>query len=161
MDRLRDRAFAGAVLSRDEDVGIGRSDAVNELQHRLHGRGARDQERPRLGLERSVLRLEPLLTSERSGELDLRPQDGDETRVLPRLLHEISRAAPHRLDRHLDAAPGGHHDDRQRRVVHAQLREQVEAFAAGGRVARVVEVHEHGVELAPLDGVERGCRRSG
>jgi len=38
--------------------------------------------------------------------------------------------APRRiaLDRHFDAAPRGHDDDRQRRVVGAELRQQVESL---------------------------------
>ena len=82
-------------------------------------------------------------------------------RVLPRLLHEVAGAAAHRFDRHFDAAPGGHDDDRQRRIVRAQLRQQVEPFLARGRVARVVEVHQHRVELVAVDRLENRRRRSG
>ena len=84
---------------------------------------------------------------------------GEEPRVVPGLLDEIARAPAHRLDGDLDAAPGRHDDDGQRRVESLDAREQVEAFLARGRIARVVQIDERDVELARLDGREHPGRR--
>jgi len=135
--------------------------ARDQLQHRAHRRRLGNQHRPPVGLQRSILRFELLLTPQRAGELDLRPDDREEARVLPRLLHEIARAAAHRLDRDLHAAPRRHDDDRQRGIMRAQLREQIEPFLTRGRVARVVQVHQHRVELVAVDRLENRGRRSG
>ena len=58
---------------------------------------------------------------------------------------KLLRAAAHRFDGGVDAAPAGHDDDRQRRVVRAHAIEQIEAFAARRRVARVVQIHQQQV----------------
>ena len=115
VNRLRDRALAGAVLAGDEHVGFRRADARDQLEHRPHRRRFGDEHRPDVRLERAVLGFEPLLAAQRARQLDLRAHDRQQPRVLPRLLDEVARAAAHGLDRHLDAAPGGHHDDRQGR----------------------------------------------
>ena len=91
----------------------------DQLEHRPHRRRFGDQHRPDVRLERSVFGFEPLLAAQRPRQLDLRAEDGQQPRVLPRLLHEVARAAAHRFDRHFDAAPRRHHDDRQRRIVRA------------------------------------------
>src|SRR2546427_1057481 len=161
MERLRDGPFTGPVLPGDEDVRLRWSDTRDELEYRTHRRGFGDEQRPAVRLERSVLGLEALLPAERARELHLRAHDGEEPRVLPRLLHEVARAAAHRLDRDLDAAPRGHDDDGERRIVAAQLRQQVEPFLARRRVARALEGHQHGVELVPVDRLADGRRGSG
>ena len=74
-----------------------------------------------------------------------------------------SRApAPHRLHRDLDAAPRRHHDDGQRGIDALDAREQVEAFLAGRRIPRVVQVDQRDVELARFDRRQHagggGCR---
>ena len=158
---LRNGALAGAVLAGDEDVGFRRSDARDQLHHRAHRRRLGDQHRPPVGLQCSILGFEPLLAPQRARELDLRAHDREQPRVLPRLLHEIARAAAHRLDRDLHAAPRRHDDDRQRGIMRAQLREQIEPFLTRGRVARVVQVHQHRVELVAVDRLENRGRRSG
>ena len=86
--------------------------------------------------------------AERAAQLDLGAQGREQARVVPRLLDEVARAAAHRLDRLVDAAPRRHDDHGQRRRRAPGAREQqVEPLAPGGGVARVVEVHEHGVEV--------------
>ena len=37
VERPGDHSFAGAVLAGDQHVGVGRADARDQLQHRLHG----------------------------------------------------------------------------------------------------------------------------
>jgi hypothetical protein len=135
----------------NQDVGLRRPDARDQLEHRPHRHRLGDQHRTDVGLEPLVLGFEPLLAPERPRQLDLRANDGEQPRVFPRLLHEVARASPHRLDGDVDAAPGGHDDDGEGRVVGADVRQQVEAFAARRRVARVVQIHQHGVEVVALD----------
>jgi hypothetical protein len=161
MQRHRDDALARAVLARDEHVRVGRPQPRDHLEDRLHRGRVGNQVRPRLVAQHPVLGLQALPAAQRAPEIDLRPDDAEEPLVLPRLLHEIARAAPHRLDRQVDAPPGGHHDRRQRLVDRLQPREQVEPLAARRRVARVVQIHEDGVELALLDGAQDGGRRGG
>ena len=161
MERLRDRAFAGAVFAADQDVRLGRTDARDQLQHWTHRRRFRNQHRVRVGLERSVFGFEPLLPPQGARQLDLGADDGQQPGVLPRLLDEIARAAAHRFDRDLDAAPRGHDHHRERRVVPAQLRQEIEALLAGRRVARVVQVHQHDVVLVAVDRLQDRRRRPG
>ena len=99
------------------------------------------------GLQRAVLGLEPLLAAQRARQLDLRAQDREQARVFPRFLDEVARAAPHRLDGHLHAAPCRHDDDGQRSVVMANLREQIQPLLSRRGVSRVVQIHQHGVEF--------------
>ena len=61
------------------------------------------------------------------------------------------RAAAHGLDRQAHRAPGRHHDDRQRVVGGADAAEQIEAFLAGCRVARVVQIDQDHVVLAAFE----------
>ena len=75
VQRLRDHALAGAVLAGDQHVGIRRPDALNQLEHRPHGRRLGDQQRPHVRLQRSVLGFEPLLPAQRARQLDLRADD--------------------------------------------------------------------------------------
>ena len=159
MHRLRDGTFAGPVFTGDENVRLGRSDARDQLQHRPHRRCVGNQHRPHIGLERSVLGFEPLLPPQGARELDLGADNREQPCVFPRLLHEVAGAAPHRLDRDFDAAPRGHDDHRQCRVVAAQLRQQIEPFLPRGRVARVVQIHQHHVVVVAVDGLEN--RRGG
>ena len=85
---------------------------------------------------------------------DLPVEDLEQGRFLPWLLHEAARAAPHRLDRGVDAPPPGHDDDGEVRRQRADLRDQVEAFAAGRRVAAVVQVHQEQVERVVAQALE-------
>ena len=141
MNRLRDGALAGSVLAGHQHVGFRRPDALNQFEHRSHRRGFRDQQRTHIRFQRSVFGFEPLLAPKGARQLHLRANHRQQPGVLPGLLDEIAGAAAHRLNGHLDAAPGGHHHERQRRIVRAQLRQQVQAFLARCGVARVIEIH--------------------
>ena len=114
-----------------------------------------------LAAQQRVLGLEPLALAQRLAQLDLRADDRQQPRVVPRLLDEVARAAAHRLDRDFDAAPGRHDDDRQRRIDALDARQQVEPFLARRRVARVVQVDQRDVELARLDRGQHAGRRRG
>ena len=155
MERARHDALAGAVLAGDQDVGVRRPDAGDHLEDRPHRGRLGDEVGAAVAAQRQVLRLEPLLPAQGPAELDLRAQDGKEPRVLPRLLQEVARPPPHRLHRHIDASPGGHHHDGQGAVEGLDARQEIEPLAAGGSVARVVEIDEEGIELARRKGGER------
>ncbi len=86
----------------------------------------------------------------RQALFDLTADDFDQRQVVPRLLDEAARAAAHGLDRRVDAAPAGHHDDRQCAVVRSHAIEQFETLTPGRRVARVIEIHEQQV-VRPFD----------
>ncbi len=66
--------------------------------------------------EQQVFGFETLASAERLTELGLSADDGQQPRVVPGLLDEIARAAPHRFHREVDAAPSGHDDHRKRAV---------------------------------------------
>ena len=79
----------------------------------------------------------------------------------------MKSCAPRRIafDGEPDRAPRRHHDDRRVGVERADPRDGVEAFVARRRVARVVQIHEHGVGRALAQrrderlGVRRTSRR--
>ncbi len=86
---------------------------------------------------------------------------GEQAGVVPRLLHEVPGAAAHRLDHKVDAPPGGHDDDGEGLLALLDFGDEVEAFLAGRRVARVVQVHQDRVEVPGLDRVQQRRRRAG
>ena len=148
MERLRYHLLAGPVLAGDQHVGIGGTNASHELEDGLHcGRGG-DELRSAFGAKHADLGLQPLGSFLRAAKLELGPEDGEQARVVPGLLNEVTGSAAHRLDGEIDAAPGGHHDDRDLRVMLPDAAEQIEPFASGRGVARVVEIDEETVELA-------------
>ncbi len=153
VERARDHFFSGAVLAGDEDVGVRRADARDQVQHRTHRGGFGDQRRASIGAQETILGFEALAFAQSLRKLDLSFQDREQARVLPGLLDEILGAAAHRFDGEFEAAPRRHHDDGKRAVFRPDVREQIEAFLAGGGVARVVQVHQQPVEFA---GFERG-----
>ena len=163
VDATGDQPLAGAVLAKDQHVRIGWSRALDERQHRPHGFGGRDEALCVLALQKSVLgaqsrvfRAKPPGLPGGLAESDLAAQHAREPRVVPGLLDEVARAAAHRLDRELDAAPGRHDDHRQLRVELPQRHEQCQTFLAGCRVARVVEIDERRREAPGRGGLQRG-----
>jgi hypothetical protein len=82
-------------------------------------------------------------------------QDLQQPRVGPGLFHEIGHAALHGLDRQANGGPAGHHHDRRQVFVFAQQREQVQAFLAGGGIARVVQIHQEKIEFAASESFEQ------
>jgi hypothetical protein len=129
VERARDDLLARPVLAGDEDVGVRGADVPDEFEHGLHRGRLRDEERALAAAavlaQHLVLGLKAFALPERARQLRVRAQDGQEPRVVPRLLDEVARAALHRLDGQLDAAPRGHHDDWERRVELAHPREEV------------------------------------
>ena len=106
-----------------------------------------------------VLRFEPLVAPSRGGELELSADDSEHPRVVPRLLDEIARAAPHRFDREIDGGPSCHDDDRRRAFDGLQPREKIEPFLSARGVAGVIEINEDEAEFLFADGRQRGLGR--
>ena len=159
MNRLGDEPLARAVLAGDQHVRVGRRRPLDELDHRLHRRRSRDQRRRAVEAE-ARRAFELPAAAHRPAQLDLRADNREQPGVVPRLLHEVARAAAHRFDRHIDARPRGQHDDGKRRIVGLQPRQQIEPFLTRRRVARVVQVDERRVEVGFVDGGEHGGGRS-
>ena len=159
MQCLGDQTFAGAIFAGDEDVCVGRTDARDHVQHGPHRGRLRDQIGSALAAQKLVLLFQAAIGANGVAEVDLVADDRDQTGILPRFRDEIPRAAPHRLDRDIDAGPSGHHDHGQGGVNGLDLVEQVEAFLAGRGVALVIEVHQHEREVAGLDGLDDRRRR--
>jgi hypothetical protein len=65
--------------------------------------------------------------------------------------------APHRFHGQVNAAPRGHHHQREVLVEQANLRNQFQTFAARSRVAGVIQIHEHDIELARLERLQHPC----
>ena len=158
MQRLRHEALAGAVLAGDEDVGVGWPDAIDHLQDGAHRGRLGDQRGAALG-GRACLRFEAPGPAQRPSELHLRPQDGEQPIVVPRLFDEVAGAPAHRFDSDVHRPPRRHDDDRQDGIAGVDLPQQLEAFLARRRVARVVEVDQHHVVVTLAERRERRRRR--
>ena len=157
--RLGGHFLARAVLARDEDVRVRRPHARDQLAHGLHGPRLGDQLGAPFGAQQAVLRLQAQASPQGLAQLDLSAKDGDEPRVFPRLLDEVARAPPHRLDGQLDAAPRRHHHHGQGVVQGLEARQQVQPLFAGRGVAGVVEVHKQTIEVPRLNRREYRRRR--
>ena len=159
VQRLGDHALARAVFAGDENIGVGRADAREDIEHGAHRGGLGDEGGAALAAEQLVFLLEPAVGPHRVAQFHLIADDRDKARVVPRLGDEILRAAPHGLDRHVNTRPRGHDDDRQRGVDSLNLVEEIEALLAGGGVARVIKIHQHERKVARLDRLDdRGGR---
>ena len=100
---------AGCQATDEVDAG--------DLRHRRRQQAALDQ--PRL-LEFALLLV--IAAARGAAFRDLALEDLEQRDVFPRLLHEALRAAPHRFDRGVDAAPPGHDDDRHASASCARTR---------------------------------------
>ena len=165
VQRARDHALARAVLAGDQHVGVGGPTRAIMLQHRLHRRRLGDQRRPApppRSARFSASSRWPRRSAPR--QLDLRAQDGEQRARCPtasgtksRAPRRIASTARSTLPQAVITTTGSVGSSACRRV------EQVEALRARGGVARVVEVHQHDVELARLDRAprQRGGRGRG
>ena len=149
VQRPCDETLAGAVLAGDEDVGVRRADAGDDLEDGLHRRGVGDE----TGHGRRRRRI-ALCASSRSARRMARPSstcvldDRLQPLVVPRLLDEVAGAPAHRFDGEVHRTPRRHHHHRQRRVELLDLLQQVEPLGARRGVARVVQIDQHRVVLA-------------
>jgi hypothetical protein len=85
MEGLRDDFFACAVLSGDEDAGVGGSDAGDGGEDRLHGGRGGDHLRQALGAEEAILGFEAISAADGVVEIDLGAQDGKAGGRCPRV----------------------------------------------------------------------------
>ncbi len=148
VQQASDNFFAGAVFAGDEHVSVGRPDLSYEFEHWLHRGSLGDEFRHAFCPEEAVFKLELASTSQRLTQLGMHANEGKEAVVLPRLLHEVTRAALDALHSQSDVAPRSHDDDGQSRIVFLNAREQVEAFAAGSGIASVIQVDEQYIVVA-------------
>ena len=155
---LRHHFLAGAGLAGDQHVRVRRSHARDHLQHRLHGLRLGNQRRNALGAQQAVLGFQAQAAADGVAQIDLRLDDGQQPLVLPGLLHEIARAAAHRFHRQAHRGPGRHHDHRQHRIDGLNARKQIQPFLPRRGVARVVQVHDHDVEIARFERRDRRPR---
>ena len=140
-----DDFLAGAALALQQHGRAAVGDLRHQVENLQHG----------LALAHDVFKVVALL--ERALELDVfffgpppthrRAHIGEKFFVVPGLLDEIGRARLHGAHRIFHRAVGGDHDDRQARVVGANLRQNVHAVAAG---KRQIEQHEIKGTLADL-----------
>jgi hypothetical protein len=82
-----------------------------------------------------------------------------QSRIVPRLLDEIDSAAAHGFDGQIDARPCRHDHHRNPGVASQQLIEKIQTLIAGGRVARIVHVHQDQVEARAIGSGQGAARR--
>ncbi len=144
------------MFAQHEHVRVGGTDSLHQTQDRLHPQRLGDQLRQTFFAQRARLDLEALALAQGTPQLDLRAHGREQTPVVPGLLDVIARAASHRLDRAVDAAPRRHEG---RALQSLDAREQVEPFGTRRCVAGVVHVHEQRIEVAGFDGGKHGAGR--
>ena len=123
------------------------------------GHGPRKQ----AALHVSRIALQPLGTPQVAARGHLGAERRQQACVVPRLLHEVGHAVAHDGDRERHRRPRSHDHHGQGRIEGADTGHQLQPLAPRGRVPRVVEVHDQGVE--PLLRLQRrqhvGGRGSG
>jgi hypothetical protein len=144
VDQPRNETLAAAALTRDQHVRVRRRDTLDGLQHGLH-RGRVGDQCLTGALELAILRFKRPCALQRAAKRHLRAQHREQPLVVPRLLDEVLSAAAHAFDGEVDRAPRRHQHDRRVRVEGADPSHGIEPFVARRRVARVVQIHEHGV----------------
>ena len=97
---------------------------------------------------------------QRSGQLDLGPDNSEQSFVVPRIRHEIACTAFHRLDREINRRPCSHHHDGQSVIDRLNLRDNLQTFLARGRVAGIIEIHHQKGVILFLQRVEDARQRS-
>src|SRR6266853_1580264 len=97
MQGLCDDFLASAVLSGDQNIGVRRPDARNQLKDRLHGCGFSDQSGARFGAKQTILRFETRSMTQSLPKIDLSTQNAQEPCVFRGLLRAKRRAAFHSL----------------------------------------------------------------
>ena len=159
MERMRDHLFAGPVLARYQDIGVGGTYTGHSAKQWLHRGRRRNELRPAFSLEQTILSCQTLGLTESAMKLDLGPQDREQPFVFPRLLNEVACAAAHRFYRQVNIGPGRHHDDGSRVVLCNNLRQEIETLAAGSCVPCVIQVDQDGIVRAGSQCFTNQCRR--
>ena len=156
-----DDLLAGAVFAGDQRVRVRGPDPFHQPKHRLHRWGFGNQLRGASRTERCVFAFEALAPAQCATEFDLRVQHMEQAGVVEWFLDIVAGTTPEGGDGSLDAAPGGHDDDRQGRVELLEPLQQIETFAAAGGIAGVVHVDEGGGEVVASHRCEDSGRRHG
>ena len=120
----------------------------------------REQRRLYLARRRQFALVQLLRGAPRSAGQHVRAQRGQELVVVPRLAHEVADAVPEALDGEVHGGPGRHDHHGHVGVAGADGGQEVETLLAGGRAARVVEVHQHEVERRAVERFEQRRRRA-
>ena len=126
----------------------------------VEARHARGRAHEEAALHLARVRLQAVGAASSSAHRDLRAHGVEQAGVVPRLLHEVAHALAHRRHGQGHGRPRGHHHHRQVRIDRAHARDQLQPLVAGGRVARVVEVHQQQV-VRVLGLAQRGQHRRG
>ncbi len=150
MQGLSDNFFSRAMLARDQYVRVARANAAQQHQQRLHGLGFRNEHRPVLRAQKTILGFQTLGPPHSAVKINLRADNAEQALIVPRLLNEVAGAAAHGFNGQFHAAPRGHHDDGQLAVNTLNLQQQVNSLLPRCRVPMVVQVHQHQIELARL-----------
>src|SRR6266568_2117964 len=164
MQGARDNFLAGPVLAGNQHIRVRRANAFDEFQDVLHRCRFRDNLRQFTWRIRDavtqgeIFSFQPPAAAQGFCELDLRTEYGQQARVVPRFLNEVARPTPHRLDGQIHAAPGGHHDYRQRWIDFLNAGQEIETFTAGSGVTRIVEIDEDDVQLLRINCLEHPGR---
>ena len=95
MQRLRNNLLSRAMLARDKHVGVRGPYTGNQFQGGTHDGRFCDQGGTAFRPQEPILGLQALSPPQRTAQVDLRPQDGQEAGIVPGLL-EKSRA-PRRM----------------------------------------------------------------
>ena len=139
MHAAGDHLLAATVLAGDQNVGVRRTDAGNQLQHGFHSRGRGNEVRGLSRQEGRILGLEPETATQCPAQGNLVAEDRQKSVVVPRFLDEITRSEANGLDRDFDASPRCHHNHRKRTVDALELSQQFQTFRPGCCVPRIVE----------------------
>ena len=131
------------VLARDEDVGIGDGDLVDDLPYVCHSL-TRAPEHGRGIVAGGAGALFAGVGAERGQTVGV-AQRGDEFLVVPRLDHKIHGSHLHRLHRKVDVGIGGEQHHFGRRVAVEDLLQPVYALVAGVDAGVEVHVEQHDV----------------
>src|SRR5947207_436985 len=160
MKLLGDNFFARAMLAGDQHVRIRRTNACDELKHRLHLWRLGDERRHPLSAQETILCLESLAMSNGAAEFYLSAENAQKSAIFPGLLYEVACATSHGFDSNFDAAPRGH-DNYGKSAVHGlNAREKIESFFARGSVTSVIQIDEQDVEILQLDRIQHRGRIS-
>ena len=150
VDGLGDQLLAGAALAGDQDRGVGRRDAADQLEDAQHARIAPDQ------IAEVVARVELVARQRRLGGLCPRPHQAERRLhglhhllVGPRLGDEVGRAGLHAFDRQPDRSPRRDQDHRDRRHRLSDLAQQRQPFFAGGAAREVHVLDDQLTRLLP------------
>src|SRR5258708_32623791 len=92
MQGLSDNFFSRAMLARDQYVRVARANAAQQHQQRLHGLGFRNEHRPVLRAQKTILGFQTLGPPHSAVKINLRADNAEQALIVPRLLNEVPGA---------------------------------------------------------------------